>query len=62
MERVPLNDGALSLAEALSSISAGGVREVDGRTDLDVIAVCGGINKISQIAQSLWSSEMFVCR
>ena len=36
---VPLNDGALCLAETLSSISASGVREVDRRTDLDVVAV-----------------------
>lgn len=43
---VPLNDGALCLAETLSSISAGGVREVDGRTDLDVVAV----SKIVELA------------
>lgn len=36
---VPLNDGALCLAETLSSVSASGVREVDGRADLDVVAV-----------------------
>lgn len=34
-----LNDGALSLAETLGSVAASGVREVDGRTDLDVVAV-----------------------
>jgi hypothetical protein len=33
-----LNDGALGLPEALDSISAGGVGDVDGRADLDVIA------------------------
>jgi hypothetical protein len=33
-----LNDGALSLAEALDGISAGGVREVDGLADLDVVS------------------------
>jgi hypothetical protein len=44
---VPLNDGALCLAETLSSISAGGVREVDGRTDLDVVAV----SKIVELAK-----------
>ena len=35
----PLNDRAVGLAEALGSISAGGVRQVDGRSDLDVVAV-----------------------
>lgn len=44
---VPLNDGALCLAETLSSISASGVREVDGRTDLDVVAV----SKIVELAK-----------
>ena len=34
-----LNDGAVGLAESLDSISAGGVRNVDRGTDLDVIAV-----------------------
>ncbi len=34
-----LNDGAVGLAESLDSISAGGVRDVDRGTDLDVIAV-----------------------
>ena len=34
-----LNDGALSLAETLSSIAASGVRDVDRGTDLNVIAV-----------------------
>lgn len=32
-----LNDGALGLAEALCSISARGVRDVDGAADLNVI-------------------------
>lgn len=44
---VPLNDGALCLAETLSSISAGRVREVDGRTDLDVVAA----SKIVELAR-----------
>ena len=35
----PLNDGAVGLAESLGGISAGGVGEVDGRSDLDVVAV-----------------------
>lgn len=34
-----LDDGALSLAETLGGVTASGVREVDGRTDLDVVAV-----------------------
>jgi len=34
-----LNDGALSLAETLGGVAASGVRKVDGRTDLDVVAV-----------------------
>ena len=34
-----LDDRALGLAEALDSISAGGVRNVDRLSDLDVIAV-----------------------
>lgn len=37
-----LNDGALSLAEALSGITASGVREVDGRTNLDVVTASRG--------------------
>lgn len=46
--RLPLNDGALCLAETLSSISASGVREVDRRTDLDIIAV----SKNHQVSQN----------
>jgi hypothetical protein len=33
-----LNDGAVGLAEALGGIATGGVREVDGRPDLNVVA------------------------
>jgi hypothetical protein len=33
-----LDDGALRLPESLDGISAGGVRDVDGGSDLDVIA------------------------
>lgn len=33
-----LDDGALSLAEALGSIATGRVGDVDGRPDLDVVA------------------------
>jgi hypothetical protein len=33
-----LNDGAVGLAEPLGGIATGGVREVDGRPDLDVVA------------------------
>lgn len=33
-----LNDGAVGLAEALDGISASGVRQVDGRADLNVVA------------------------
>jgi len=33
-----LNDGALGLAEALGGVTASRVREVDGLTDLDVVA------------------------
>jgi hypothetical protein len=33
-----LDDGALSLAESLDSISASGMGDVDGAADLDVIA------------------------
>lgn len=33
-----LNDGAVGLAEALDGIAAGRVRQVDGGTDLDVVA------------------------
>ena len=33
-----LNDGALGLAETLDGIATSGVREVDGRADLDVVA------------------------
>ena len=36
-----LDDGALSFAEALAGVAAGGVRDVDGRADLDVIAASG---------------------
>lgn len=35
-----LNDGALSLAETLGGVAASGVREVDGVTNLNVVAVC----------------------
>lgn len=34
-----LNDGAVGLAETLDGIATSGVGEVDGRTDLDVVAV-----------------------
>lgn len=34
-----LDDGALRLAETLGGVTASGVREVDRRTDLDVVAV-----------------------
>lgn len=34
-----LNDGAVGLAEALHGIAAGRVRQVDGGTDLDVVAI-----------------------
>lgn len=37
-----LNDGAVGLAEALDGISAGGVRQVDGGADLDVVAARRG--------------------
>jgi hypothetical protein len=33
-----LNDGAVGLAEALGSITTGRVRDVDGGTDLNVVA------------------------
>jgi len=33
-----LDDGAVGLAEPLDGISAGGVRQVDGVADLDVVA------------------------
>jgi hypothetical protein len=33
-----LDDGALGLPEALDGIATSGVRDVDGRPDLDVIA------------------------
>ena len=33
------DDGALGLSEALDGVTAGGVRDVDGAADLDVIAV-----------------------
>ena len=34
-----LDDGAVGLAEALDGITAGGVRDVDGGANLDVVAV-----------------------
>ena len=34
-----LNDGALCLSETLDGVATGGVREVDGLADLNVIAV-----------------------
>lgn len=34
-----LDDGALGLAESLRGISAGGVGDVDGGADLDIVAV-----------------------
>lgn len=34
-----LDDGAVGLAEALDGIATGRVRQVDGRADLDVVAV-----------------------
>ncbi len=36
-----LDDGALGLAEALHGVAAGGVGDVDGGADLDVISVFG---------------------
>jgi hypothetical protein len=33
-----LDDGALCFPESLDGISASGVRDVDGRADLDVVA------------------------
>ena len=42
-----LDDGALSLAEALGGIATGRVGKVDGSADLDVVAVIAG--------QHLWS-------
>lgn len=38
-----LDDGALGLAEALHGVAAGGVGDVDGGADLDVISVVGGL-------------------
>ncbi len=39
-----LDDGALGFPEPLDGISAGGVRDVDGGTDLDVVArLCKGM-------------------
>ena len=35
-----LDDGALGLAETLGGIAASSVRKVDGRTNLNVVAVC----------------------
>ena len=43
-----LDDGALSLAETLGGVTTGGVGDVDGGTDLDVVAV--GIWKNSLLA------------
>ena len=37
--REALDNGAVRLAEALGSIATGGVRDVNMRTDLDVVAV-----------------------
>lgn len=38
-----LNDGAVGLAEPLDGITTSGVGDVDGRSDLDVVAVQQGI-------------------
>ena len=34
-----LDDGAVGLSEALDGIATGGVRDIDGGADLDVVAV-----------------------
>lgn len=47
-----LNDGALGLAEALRGIAAGRVREVDGLTDLDVVAVFRRQDRVSKLCPS----------
>ena len=35
----PLDDGTLCFAETLNSVPAGRMRDVDGRADLDVVAI-----------------------
>ena len=45
-----LNDGAVSLAEALDGEAAGGVRDVDRRADLDVVPV----SRVSMVDSGPW--------
>lgn len=60
-----LDDGALSLAETLGGIATGGVGEVDGGADLDVIAVMAGQhlckNQDSRDCQSPYAMLMPCC-
>lgn len=51
-----LNDGAVGLAEALDGIAAGRVRQVDGGTDLDVVAAGQ-----SRLLASALTCGMIVC-
>lgn len=51
-----LNDGAVGLAEALDGIATGRVRQVDGGTDLDVVAVRGS----SSLALAL-TRKVYLC-
>ena len=42
-----LDDRALRLAEALDGVPAGGVGDVDGLADLNVVAVCHRVSRLS---------------
>lgn len=44
-----LDDGALGLSEALDGISASRVRDVDGSSDLDVVAIQSQVSKIVRL-------------
>lgn len=61
-----LDDGAVRLAESLGGISTSGVRDVDGGSDLDVIAVkfpplaCRASSNGSSYVATIGSSEFEV--
>ena len=54
-----LDDGAIGLAKALDGITTGGVRDVNGGANLDVVAV-GKVESATSILKQRWKKKTII--